>query len=366
LKICIMVHVEDSQHWNDRVQNTGTPGKYLQQQLGMLATVVARPDPFAPGNPDRGAKVSLQVDRWYLDDADPSVDPPSARYPLGSATSLSWILDEGGNFWCQCHCATYDHLHTVRAVVMSAYEGEGGAQVPSVHVAGRSGGADLSELLKGNTPRDWLSITQAEGMRLMNSSVMNYYANVVQSLRPYAMPLTEMALVHGHDAAPGPWDNKMSIGTMRQRPFWMELASVWHDHGDLDQLFPISSFSDTGSVMMIPQPDRWYFDSAQQRRTAYREREVSQESLEYLLTEVWTAANLMTRFQSSITNAWYTQLIPSQLNDGVISMVGNFVSSVNKMLNVYGNGTPGDEVWGEWKNMNEIGSLFADSTSKWH
>ena len=98
LKMCIMIHIEDH-NWIDT--EDGTP-----ENIGLLSTVIG--PALDAQDRARGAKLSLQVGRDYFDRA-PA--PPKEYAP---PTSLSWLLNNGGNFWCQVHCTTGAHLESSR------------------------------------------------------------------------------------------------------------------------------------------------------------------------------------------------------------------------------------------------------------
>jgi hypothetical protein len=101
LKLCLMCHIEDGTRWKEG----------WAEMFGRIATAVGHSCVGAHGGSNvRGAKMSLQFGRDFLD-----VNQPPNPYPGGS--SLSWVLEHGGNFWVQVHCTTYDHLSSTHACV---------------------------------------------------------------------------------------------------------------------------------------------------------------------------------------------------------------------------------------------------------
>jgi hypothetical protein len=157
LKLCMMVHVETGDDYE--IDSCA--------KIGKLASAIGTP---------YGAKLSVQFGRTFLDTCNP-VDTP---YAPDVPTSLSMVLEWGGNFWSHTHNTDANFLRSTHACVVSAYVNEN-----SVHnmdmgsPMGRSGGWDS----EGDA--DWVSITQGVGLGLqyMNSAVMGTHGNVPTTLR---------------------------------------------------------------------------------------------------------------------------------------------------------------------------------------
>lgn len=325
LKLCLMVHIEDETTW-DGVSNTSWAYK-----LGGLAKELA-----ASG---RGAKVSLQVGAQYFKGHNDSGLAP---------TSLSLILENGGNFWPHTHCATYDFLSSVTTSVHSAYESERGASTGGGPI-GRSGGWDVGG-------EDFVTITYKAGLKAMNSAVMLTHALVPVTARPYGFDDTDLPKVYPHDAAPGNF--KTSVETLRTRPFWMEVASDWFKN--TNTIYPVD-ITTTSAILMIPVAGRSTLPGTADWRTASDIQSLTPADLKAAMTEIWTTFMLMTVNQRSITNVWYKHLPPAYINDSTILTIGAWVDSVNQMLTVNG-AAP----YATWKNMNEITSLHVNATSRYY
>jgi hypothetical protein len=159
LKLCMMVHVETGDEYR--------PESCLT--IGKLASAIGTP---------YGAKLSVQFGRTFLDTSNP-VDTP---YAPDVPTSLSMVLEWGGNFWSHTHSTDANFLRSTHACVVSAYVNENSVHNMDIGTPmGRSGGWDS----EGDA--DWVSITQGVGLGLqyMNSAVMGTHGNVPTSLRPY-------------------------------------------------------------------------------------------------------------------------------------------------------------------------------------
>lgn len=331
LKMCLMIHVEDTESWGSSPQADD-----LQARLGLLATMIGTYN-------SRYAKISLQVGGTYFKERNAATT---------GTTSLSMVLANGGNFWPHTHCATYDFLTSVTTSVSCAYEFERGATTGGGPI-GRSGGWEIGG-------QDFVSITQYAGLKAMNAAVMLTHALVPTTARPYAFTDTDLPRVYPHDAAPGPLSP--DVGTMRVRPFWMDTASDWFKY--TNTIVPIN-ITTTSAVLMIPQAGRNALASFALGRTAYDIESLSPADLRAAMTEIWTAAMITTMpayGQQSITHVWYKHLTPPHLNSNTIQTIGAWVDSVNAMLNVSG----GASALGVWKNMNEITSLYIDGTSRYY
>jgi len=208
---------------------------------------------------------------------------------------------------------------------------------------------------------DWVSITAASTLKMQNSSVVNNYSACADSFRPYGLDMANLKRFYQHDAAPGPLNPGVTIETPRLRPFWAKTASGWIDNGDLSTTYPhATAFSDTGSVLIIPQVNRWDFiDIVGERANTSVQTYITQSGCEAMLTAVWTASEMATRFQASITNVWYAPIRPKSLTNDGIDLLEDFVQSVYYLLEMDVSG----KERGQWMNMNEIGSWFADSRS---
>lgn len=335
LRMCLMVHVEDNRNW------AGTTSPYKDDPyalaIGSLAAAFGA----------KGAKLSVQFDRWYLDRFDPFVDP-ARRYP--PPTSLRMVIENGGNFWVHNHVASFNWGQSTYACVMSAFQDEKPAsntEIASEHVSGRSGGWSFDE----SPPYDWVSITQAMGMRRMNSAVMQAHVLVPTSMRPYGLTDDEIQKLYQHDAAPGPLDT--DVMTMRTRPFWMNTASTWFER--TASIYPDASW--VGSVMMIPVAGRFEMKGMADRRSAYRVETLTVADLNAALTQIWSTFDLGRTAQNSITGVWYAHLNPNQITANTIGTLSAWVDSVNEIMTV--GATAPWTPFGAWANMNEIANLFS-------
>lgn len=328
LNICIIVHVEDIIHWDYPLSANGKAAG-----LSSLAEVIGT----------RGAKLSVQFGRNFLDVNDPDVSPNG--YHHAGPTLLQTILHRGGNFWTHTHSANQSNLTSNYACVMSAYHNEGGTVAyASGYPGGRSGGHDFDGA-------DWVHSTLLAGMRLMNCGVMKSHARVPLTLRPYGITDDEIEQLHPKGQAPGPIYT--DVMTMRQRPFWMDTSSQWFMRSDV-----INSL-DVGSVMMIPAAGKLDLNGLSEGRTAFASAQFTEEDLKWALSQAWAACE-NSSLQPMIPNVWYTHLPIANIDASAISMMGNFVDSLNDVLWV--NSATGQRA--TWKNMNEIASIFADP-SQW-
>ena len=193
LRLVLMFHIEDATRWN---ASTGTAYADMNAlRIASLSYVVG------DGGTGRGARLSVQVGRWWLDCED---EHPDGDEPYSPPTSLSMVLDYGGNFWCHTHDASADFLQSVHMCVASAWaaESEGTIEEDTFHTAGRSGGGDLDQ-----PDLDWISISVARGVRRMNSTSIGMNASLPESMRPHGITLQDMdpsGGVYFHDVAPGP------------------------------------------------------------------------------------------------------------------------------------------------------------------
>lgn len=337
LRLTLMVHIESDMTWN------GTPldpkADPRAMAIGQLSTVIGI-------NNGRGAKLSVQFDRRYLDVNDAVAVP----YP-GGVTSLKMILENGGNFWCHTHSGSYTNLLTIRTCVASAVASELGISFADAesHSAGRSAGADI------NDPSiDWVSITVHAGIRRMNSTVLNYYATLVDCLRPYGMTNADIqGGVYHHDTAPGPLDDRLPT-TMRQRPFYVNSSSFW-DAG-LTTCGPHTN--QVGSLMMIPHPGRAPLNEYAGGRGTGGTTALTVEDFNAALTEIWNTYQGMNSYQNSITNVWYVHVPPDLIRNTPAETFGAWVDSINAILEVGGANPKG-----AWNNFNEIASLYATDPS---
>jgi len=347
VRLTLMFHVEDNTKWQGEVGTEKVDANAMN--LGMLATVIGGAD--GPDDTPRGAKLSVQIDRPWLDqNRTPEYDKVSYCPP----TSLSWVLDHGGNFWCHTHSATGAHLNSVHACVASAVAVEGGMSysLASLHSAGRSGGADL------DLPNlDWISITVGCGIRRANSSTVGMNLALPLSLRPHRIEDKDMKPrgVHSHDVAPGPLvDGPITI---RQRPFYVSSISAWNKDPSLLTILPHADL--VGSLMVIPAPCRGQLSDVAERRTAaYKDdnREVACDDLDAAFTHLYSSYRLMDAVQNNITTHWYIKVPLSALNqEGLIETLGVWVDSINTAFDVHGE-TP----LAAWANFNEIASLYSD------
>ena len=325
LKICIILHVEDSVAWDATTPSGKANG------LSSLAQVVGTPGDVTMSG--RNAKLSVQFGRKFLDSN--AANP----YPLGAPTAVRAILSYGGNFWTHTHSADYHNLVSNYNCVNSAYHNEGGPTIFSNGgPGGRSGGWDFDGA-------DWVSITLAAGIRVMNSTAMGAHALVPLTMRPYGITDDEITKLHPKGPAPGPI--YPDVMTMRQRPFWMSASSVWFS--EADNYNPLA----VGSVMMIPAPGKLDLNGLAEGRTAAANRPFDDLDLQWALSQAWATYEYSV-LQDSIPNVWYTHLPIAEVKASTSSLMGNFVDSINAMFDMAG--TPK----AEWANMNEIASLFAD------
>lgn len=338
LRMCLMIHIEDSFNWSPTAGPTTDP---YAMAIGNLATVIGV----------HGAKLSVQFDRWYLDKNDPI---PAVKY--APPTSLQWVIANGGNFWVQNHNPTHDWGKSTYMCVMSAFQDEkpgGNTEVASEHVSGRSGGWSFDH--DGALPYDWVSITQAMGMRRMNSAVMQAHAVVPSSMRPYGLSNDDLQNLYQHDPAPGLL--RSEVGTMRMRPFWMNTASMWFER--TTSIYPDAAW--VGSVMMIPAAGRFEMKSKSNKRTGYEVDTLTGADLNAALTEIWTTFDMGRTNQNSITRVWYSHLNPGQITDASVQSLSAWVQSVNEVMHVGSTGTY--TPYGIWNNMNEIADVFSHTTS---
>jgi len=344
LKLCLMIHVEDGKKWTP-IDSDHRHEDPWAERIGLLAKTV--------GSDGRGAKLSVQFDRPYLDQN--WLEPPAPLLSYLPPTSLSIVLEKGGNFWCHTHSATYAHLHSTFTCVASAVAGELGGiafAVATPMVGGRSGGGDLDE-----PSIDPISITQALGLRLNNSSVFNQYAALPESLRPYGATDNDIRRgVYFHVTAPGPLYPGAPT-TMRQRPFWMNSATQWDTH--VDCIYPHEDFqTNYGSVMMIPHLPRGQIHEYEEARCAATMTTLTVADFDGALTEIWTTYQYMVNHQNSITNVWYVKIPLVADYFDAVDTFGAWVDSVNELMAV--NDVPPLACW---MNMNEIASVFCDPNS---
>ena len=335
-----MVHVEDSETWPSDPADVGE----LPRRIGNLAGSIG---PGIGGHGvARGAKLSVQFGNQFLNQ--------QAAQPYVAPSSLSMVLSAGGNFWMHLHNATFDALSSVTTQVYSAFLAEGGASTGSKGAGmGRSGGADTA------VGRDWVSINVGAGLPFKNSTTMKLHGQVPTSARPYGFDNTQLDQYYAHDAAPGPIH--ADIMTMRAHVFWMTRAESWF--GMADTIYPNATYEGVGSVLMMPQASRWSLAGMADKRTAWDVDTLTGADLTAALTEVWTQYMLMTSYMQSVNNVWYRQLGPRFINAGTIQSICAFVDSVNDILTV---GAADGTRRGEWRNMNEIGSLAFHATSKYY
>ena len=326
MKLCLIVHVEDDAAWDQ-----DEPGG-LARGLGDLATKVGQA--ISPGP----AKLSVQFGRDFLDTGGGYTAP----------SSLRMILENGGNFWCHTHSASAEFLDSVYTCVKSAYDGEGGAgSFPNGGVGGRSGGWDI-ELSCFN----WVSISMARGLRLMNSATQHSYTGMAEVNRPYALTNEEIERYYGKGQAPGPM--RPDIHTLRTRPFWMNSTNAWD--ANLTACLPSNAIAAAvGSVMMIPAPGHLDLNALAAPRPPRANRSIQMEDLNAAVTQMWSTYTLMSA--NSITHAWYIHIPAREINADLNSSLACMVQTINYLMDV--NVT----TLGEWKNMNEIGSLFANPSS---
>ena len=325
LKLCIMVHIEDSEAYEQ--------GRAAQYAL--LGTRVAR----AGG----GARMSWQFDSTYFDIA--------LGYPPTGDTSLTYLLTNTHNFWVQNHCATYSHLTTTWARVSSAFERERGA-VPADanHVLGRSGGADVGNAV------DWVSISVARGLKALNAATQRNYDYTPTSFRPMGYTDAEIMALHGHERAPGSTNYASGVSLWpNQRPIWMDTASRW----DLKANTVNAVYS--GSIVTFPSPSNDSLERLSAGRSATSgAQDLATTDLNLALSQIWSTYQNAT-MMNSVTNLWYIMLPPAYCLTPYHDRIVNWVSSINGIMGI-GGGSP----LGEWRNMNEITSLAYDATSRYY
>ena len=328
LKISIIIHVEDSYDWTE--DNNKAVGLYsLAHHVGT---------PGDSGVAGRNAKLSVQFGRNFLD------SNGGNTYPLGAGvpTVLRAILSYGGNFWTHTHASDYANLVSNYSCVRSAFQNEGGAGIFSAGgPGGRSGGWESGG-------PDWVSITQQAGIRIMNSTAMGAHALVPLSARPYGITDEEIEKLHPKAPAPGPFYT--DVMTMRQRPFWMEVASNWF--AGANTIYP----SYVSSVLMIPAPGKLDVTPLSEGRGPSSNTSFSDDDLKCAFTQAWSTLQNKA-YQDTIPNVWYTHLPIADVNLANIGLMGNFVDSLNNLFGI-GGMTPD----AEWMNMNEIASTFANYT----
>ena len=323
LRLCFMIHVESTQDWDEDIA----------VDIGKLATAAGQ----------YGGKVSLQIGRKFVDDQQP-VDPYDPSVP----TSLSIVLEKGGNFWAHTHDSSGHYLRSTHACVVSAFVNENAeAGTNTGTPAGRSGGWE------SDGSADWVSVTQGEGLRLMNSAVMGTHGNVPVTLRPYGFSADEIDKLYPKGQAPGPLTSE--IATMRCRPFFVEVSSYWFDMADKNTR-QSPTYDNLGSIIMIPAPGKLDLPGLALGRTADEGSSgvLTVEDMNAALTQVWTTYQLMDSYQPNITNAWYTHIPEREIDDDSATTLGAFVNSINNLISPAANR--------EWKNMNEIASIFVDNS----
>jgi len=320
LKLCLMVHIEDTETWENGVSDV---------TLGNLATAV--------GN-THGAKISVQFGRKFL-------DPNYGQgYDCTAPTSMSLVLKYGGNFWSHTHATDGDTLSSTHACVVSAYVNENSLDTMDIgSPMGRSGGC------AADGSGDWVSITQARGLLYQNSAVMKNHCNVPITLRPYGFTTDEIDKLYPKGQAPGPIDS--DVATMRNRPFFVEKSDEWFAMVNTTRWQ--SDYADLGSIVMIPAPGKLDLPGLAEGRTAVSGPSplLTIEDMNAAVTQAYTSYQLMATHQNSICNAWYTHIPYRELNSDSIATLRCFVETLNEVIPDY-----------EWKNMNEIGTMFANDT----
>ena len=339
LKLTLLVHVNDSTAWTPENQDRHQDS--LAKRIGLLSTVVG---PAGDGQA-RGARISVQFDRPYLDqNLTSGYQPP---------TSLGAVFLNGGNFWCHTQSASMQHLQSTFRCVASASAAEMGTTYAwgQSHAAGRSGGPDPNR-----TDINWATLSIAAGIRRMNDSSLAHYSTLPESLRPFGATGRDLKKgVYRQAAAPGPLCPGVPT-TMRQRPFWMNVSSVWDAH--IGCIYPSTQIAaDIGSILMIPNvggvPLNEYGSG-----NSCQDQPISMDHLNVALTEIWTTWQYMSSYQNSITNVWYVRIPAQLIQEDTIGSFGAWVDSVNELMAVNG-----DPPLACWMNMNEIASVFCDPNS---
>lgn len=336
LKLCLMCHVENSYAWN---RGSVPADDATARALGLLSTMVG-----AQGG--RGAKVSVQFDMPYLDQA------VAFGYP-GGVTSLSLVLANGGNFWLHNHTPTYENLQSTWMTVASAFAGETvvAMSVATPSTAGRSGGASPTD-----STVDWVSIMAFSKVPNHNATTVDEYNMVPLSLRPYRISQADVSagLVF-HYPAPGPiYDGAPT--TLRQRPFFANNSTEWDVH--INCIYPLELTA--GSILVLPQAAGALAGASANRSpwSTLVPTTIRTEDLDAAFTQVWSTYKQMEDYQPSISNVWYIHIVPSKItgqSTPAIGSIGAWVDSINVKLNV-----PNSAVW---MNMNEISSGYWNSTT---
>lgn len=150
-----------------------------------------------------------------------------------------------------------------------------------------------------------------------------------------------------HDAAPGPF--VAGVTTMRQRPFYVNTSSVWD--ANIGCIYP--GTTQVGSLLMIPHPARHQIADFADGRGNQRTSELSVKDFDACLTEIYTTYQNMLTHQNSIVNVWYVHIPPGNIESSKVGTFGAWVQSINAIV---GTG-------GEWRNFNEIASLYTNPQS---
>lgn len=219
----------------------------------------------------------------------------------------------------------------------------------SSHTAGRSGGPDIDD-----PNLDWASIAVAAGFRRANAATVNYYSTTPETLRPYRMSNVDIQSgLWYHDTAPGPlYDGAPT--TMRQRPFYVNVASAWDEN--IACIYP--STLQVGSILMMPSASRWELKGFAEGRSASKQVTLTVDDFNAALTHIWSTYEQMASYQNSITNLWYVHVPPTLLNSGTIETFGAWVDSINALMGVHG-----ENPKAEWRNFNEIASIHSNLLS---
>jgi hypothetical protein len=233
--------------------------------------------------------------------------------------------------------------------VASAYWRETGGSDPTAHVIGRSAGWGGE-----GSPVDWASISVHKGLKAMNGLVQVAHTYTPQSLRPMQYSDEEIWRLHYHDRAPGTTCEDVP-STMQQRPFWVDTASRF----DLkcDTIYPEYS----GSILAIPAPCNDELGRMADGRSAYQTKDLTTADLDAALTHIFTTAEVMDTYLTSINNVWYVHLKPEFCLASYHDDVCDWVDSINEIMSVFG-GSPR----AQWRNMNEITSLAYHPTSRYY
>lgn len=336
LRLTLMIHVETGSPWG----GNAAVGVSIAKRVAELSSVVG---PALSGvGAARGAKLSVQFGREFVDHNDPALGVLS-RYTAPS--SLRMVLENGGNFWCHTHSGGAAFLQSVYMCVGSGVAGE--CQTPidagTSHAAGRSAGADV-----GDPSVDWLAVAVAAGIRRMNSTAVNFYSTTPTTMRPYGMTDDDIRSgVFFHDIAPGPYAPGMS--TMRQRPFYANTSSIWD--ANIGCIYPTTT--QVGSMLILPCAAVGQLSGHAVGRSNTRTSGVTIQDFDACLTEIYTASQNMLTYQNSITNLWYVHVSPDAIVHADVNTFGVWVDSINAMLGSNG----------VWNNMNEIASLYTNSAS---